>query len=202
MKRRKPTWAAIAARPITSIVSVARAEAEQARHGYLGVEHLLLTLAHPTAPATHQLLAEHDIMLDRARETVRHVVGSGHGDGPQFDSATLLATLAIDLDQIRRQVERQFGPDAIQRLYSSEVGWNLRPRGPLCEPPPTPNLKKAISGAIGSCWDNPAPPRLHERLLLGALDTNSPGLTAVLDELHVPARTLRRQITASLRTAS
>jgi hypothetical protein len=202
MKRRKPIRAAIAARPISSILSVARAEAEQARHGYLGVEHLLLTLAHPGAPTTHQLLAEHDVVLDRAREAVRLVVGSGHGDGPRFDSATLLAALGIDLDQIRRQVQRQFGPDAIRCLYSSEVGWNLRPRGPLCELPPTPNLKKAISAAIGSCWVNPAPPRLHERLLLGALDTNSAGLTAVLDELHVPARTLRRQITANLRIAS
>jgi hypothetical protein len=202
MKRRKPTRAAMAARPITAILSVARAEAEQARHGFLGVEHLLLSLAHPSAPATRQLLADHDITLDRARDAVWLVVGSGRGDGPRVDSATLLATLGIDLDQIRRQVQRQFGPDAIDRLYSSELGWNLRPRGPLCELPPAPNLKKAISSVIGTCWDNTAPPQLHERLLLGALDTNSPGLTAVLEELHVPAHTLHAQISANLRLAS
>lgn len=202
MKRRKPTPRAIAARPITAILSAARAEAEQARHGYIGVEHLLLTLAHPTAPTTRQLLAGHDITLDRAREAVWLVVGSGRGDGPRFDSATLLATLGIDLDQIRRQVQRRFGPDAINRLYSSEVGWQLRPRGPLCELPPAPNLKNAISSALGNCWDNIAPAQLHERLLLGALDTNSPGLTAVLDELHLPAHTLRTQTTANLRIAS
>ena len=80
-----------------------------------------------TAPATRQLLAEHGVTLDRARDAVWLVVGSGRGDGPRFDSATLLATLGIDLDQIRRQVERQFGPDAIHRLYASEAGWNLRP---------------------------------------------------------------------------
>jgi hypothetical protein len=62
------------------------------------------------------------------------------------------------------------------------VGWNLRPRGPLCDLPIAPNLKKALSDALGGCWDN-TPPALHPRLLVAALDADSQGLTAVLDEL-------------------
>ena len=201
MTRSTPARGALSGRPVTAIVAVARAEAEYARHGYIGVEHLLLSLAQPTAPATRRLLAEHDIRLDRARQAVWLVIGSGRGDGPRLDPATLLATLGIDLDQIRRQVQRQFGPDALHRLYSSEVGWSLRPRGPLCDLPPAANLKKAISNAVGACWDT-APPQLHERLLLGALDTNSPGLSAVLAELGVPAHTLHDSATATLRVAS
>jgi hypothetical protein len=201
MRARKPSRGVLMSRPITTVLTVARGEAERARHGYLGVEHLLLTLAQPTAPATCQLLAEHDVTLDRARDAVWLVVGSGRGDGPRFDSATLLATLGIDLDQIRRQVELQFGPNAIHRLYASEAGWNLRPRGPLCDLPLAPNLKKAISDALGGCWDN-APPALHPRLLIAALDTHSPGLTAVLSELGAHPHELRTAATAALKIAS
>jgi hypothetical protein len=154
MRARKASPGGPASRSIGAVLTVARGEAERARHGYLGVEHLLLTLAQPTAPVTRQLLAEHGVTLDRARDAVWLVVGSGRGDGPRFDPATLLATLGIDLDQIRRQVERQLGSDAIDRLYASEAGWDLRPRGPLCGLPLAPSLKKALSDALGRCWDN------------------------------------------------
>ena len=187
-------------RPISAVLTVGREEAERARHGYIGVEHLLLALAHPTAP-TGRLLADHGITLDQARDAVWLVVGSGRGDGPRYDSGTLLATLGIDLDQIRRQVERQFGPNAIHRLYAAEVGWHLRPRGPLCELPLAPNLKKAISDALGGCWGN-APRALHTRLLIAALDSESHGLTAVLHELGVRPSALRTAATTALEIAS
>jgi hypothetical protein len=189
MRARKPSLGGDVSRPITGVLTVARGEADRAGHGYVGVEHLLLALAHPTA-TTRELLAGHDITLDRARDAVWLVVGSGRGDGPRFDSATLLATLGIDLDKIRRHVERQFGPDAVHR-------WNLRPRGPLCDPPIAPNLKKVLSDALGGCWDNPVP-ALHPRLLVVALDVESQGLTAVLDELGARRHELRSAATAVL----
>ena len=200
MRARKTSRGGPVARPISAVLAVARDEAERVRHGYIGVEHLLLALAHPAAP-TGRLLADHGIALDQARGAVWLVVGSGRGDGPRFDSATLLATLGIDLDQIRRQVERQFGPNAVHRLYASEVGWNLRPRGPLCELPLAPNLKKAISDALGGCWNN-APPGLHPRLLIAALDSDSRGLTAVLRELDVHPGELHAAATTALKIAS
>ena len=200
MRARRPSPGRPVSPPIGAVLTVARGEAERARHGYIRVEHLLLVLASPTAPATRRLLADHGITLDRARDAVWLVIGSGRGDGPRFDSATLLATLGIDLDQIRRQVERQFGTDAIERLYTSQVGWN-RPRGPLCELPIAPKLKKAISDALGGCWAN-APPALHPRLLVAALDSESHGLTAVLHELGAHPDELRTAATAALKIAS
>lgn len=200
MRARKPSRGGPVSRPITGVLAAARGEAERGRHGYIGVEHLLLALGHPTA-TTHGLLAEHGITLDRARDAVWLVVGSGRGDGPRFDSTTLLATLGIDLDQIRSHVERQFGSNAINRLYASEVGWNLPPRGPLCDLPIAPNLKKTLSDALGGCWDN-AVPALHPRLLIAALDVDSQGLTAVLDELGAHPHELRSAATAVLDLAS
>ena len=90
---------------------------------------------------------EHGLTTQRTRDAVWLVVGSGRGDGPRFDPATLLATLGIDLDQIRRHVEAQFGPNAIHTLYASPVGWNLRPRGPLCDLGPSPQLKQTVDNA-------------------------------------------------------
>jgi hypothetical protein len=90
---------------------------------------------------------------------------------------------------------------SLHRLYASETGWNLRPRGPLCDLPLAPNLKKVISNALGGCWDN-APPALHPRLLIAALDTHSQGLTAVLHELGADPHELRAAAAAALKIAS
>jgi hypothetical protein len=187
--------------PVAGILLAARTEAEQARHGYVGLEHVLIALALPSAPVSRGLLAEQQITLDRARAAVRLVVGSGRGDGPRHDPATLLATLGVDLDEVRREVRRQFGPDAIDRLSRSEIGKNLR-RGPLCGLPSAPALKKAVSTLLEGSGQSFSPTRLHERLLLAALDINSPGLTAVLAELDVPAHRLRAVVSANLRLAS
>jgi hypothetical protein len=167
MSRRKRSPGPLPSRPLRPILAAARAEAELAPHGYIGLEHLLIGLTQPEAPETARPLAEHGITTERTRDAVWVVVGSGRGDGPRFDPATLLATLGIDLDQIRRHVEAQFGPHAIHNLYSSPVGWNLRPRGPLCDLGLTPQLKRVIDNALGHCWEN-TPPQLHERLLLHA----------------------------------
>jgi hypothetical protein len=201
MSRRRPSPGPPSSRPIRPILAAARDEAELARHGYVGLEHLLISLTLPEAPETARLLVEHGLTTQRTRDAVWLVVGSGRGDGPRFDPATLLATLGIDLDQIRRHVEAQFGPNAIDDLYASPVGWNLRPRGPLCDLGLSPQLKRAVDNALGHCWDN-APPQIHERLLLHSLDSDSDALKAVLSELNTSIGQLRAAVAARLRLAS
>ena len=201
MSPRRSSPGPLSSRPIRPVLTAARAEAELARHGYVGLEHLLLALARPEAGAIAELLAAHGVTVRQARDAVWLVVGSGRGDGPRFDPATLLATLGIDLDQIRRSVEAQFGPNAIHDLYAGSVGWNLRPRGPLCDLGLSPQLKRAVDNALGHCWDS-APPQMHEHLLLSALDSDSPALTAVLDELDASVSALRTAVAAQLQLAS
>jgi hypothetical protein len=93
-------------------------------------------------------------------------------------------------------VEARFGPNALRRLYASEVGWNLRPRGP----PPNPQLKRVLDKALGKCWDA-APPQMREHLLLAALDAGSTGLGWVFGELGVSPPLLRAAVTAELHVA-
>ena len=201
MSRRRPSPGPPSSRPIRPILAAARGEAELARHGYVGLEHLLISLTLPEAPETARMLAEHGLTTQRTRHAVWLVVGSGRGDGPRLDPATLLATLGIDLDQIRHHIETQFGPNAIHTLYASPVGWNLRPRGPLCDLGPSPQLKHTVDNALGHCWDN-APPHVHQRLLLRTLDSDSDALKAVLDELDTPIGPIRAAVAAGLRLAS
>jgi ATP-dependent Clp protease ATP-binding subunit ClpA len=189
--------------PLGWILRTAQEEAEAARHGYFGVEHLLVVLARGRSGFVRQLLADHGVTYQRARDVVQAVVASGEGDGPAWDAGTLLGTLGIDLDEIRRRVQAQFGPNAIGDLYASPVGWNLRPRGPLCAPQTSLQFKQAVSNAVGRCWDrDKTPPQLEERLLLGALDVDSVGLRRVLGELEVSTPLLRRSLLAALKIAS
>jgi hypothetical protein len=201
MSRRKPSSGPMSSPPIRPVLAAARAEAGIARHGYVGLEHLLLALTQPDAPATARLLAAHGITTERSRDAVWLVVGSGRGDGPRFDPATLLATLGIDLDQIRSHIQAQFGPDAIHHLYASDVGWNLRPRGPLCDLGLSPQLKRAIDRTLGHCWDT-APPQMHEHLLLSALESDSHAVAAVFDELGTSVSRVRDAVTPQLQMAS
>jgi hypothetical protein len=81
------------------------------------------------------------------------VVGSGRGDGPRWDAGALLATVGIDLGAVRRQVQERFGTDAIPRLCTREVGWNLWPRGPCGRPQLSHNSKRrssVCSAVVGS----------------------------------------------------
>ncbi|MGH9117661.1 MAG: Clp protease N-terminal domain-containing protein [Acidimicrobiales bacterium] len=189
--------------PLGWILRTAQEEAEAARHGYFGVEHLPVVLARGRSRFVAEVLADHGVIYERARDAVRVVVGSGRGDGPARDAATLLGTLGIDLGEVRRRVEARFGPNAIGELYASSVGWNLRPRGPLCGPQMSPQFKRAVHNAVGRCWDrDKISPQLEERLLLGALDVDSAGLRGVLAELDVSPPRLRESVVAALRIAS
>lgn len=189
--------------PLGWILREAQEEAEAARHGYFGVEHLLAVLARGRSRFVVEVLADHGATYERAQDAIRVVVGSGRGDGPARDAAALLSTLGIDLDEIRRRVQDRFGPDAIGELYASPVGWNLRPRGPLCGPQMSPQFKQAVHKAVGRCWDrDKIPPQLEERMLLGALDVDSAGLRGVLAELDVSPLRLRQSVAVGLRIAS
>jgi hypothetical protein len=185
------------------ILRTAQEEAELAGHGYCGVEHLLVVLTRRESTFACDLLGDHGVSYQRARDAVGEVVGSGRGDGPALDDGALLGTLGIDLEEIRRRVQARFGSDAIHDLYASEVGWKLRPRGPLYGPGMSPQFKRAVQNAVGRCWDrDKTPPQLEERLLLGLLEVDSAGLRAVLDELAVSPLRLRDSVANVLRIAS
>jgi ATP-dependent Clp protease ATP-binding subunit ClpA len=177
------------------LMRTAGQEAERARHGYIGCEHLLLALLADKDPAARNILAGHSIGLPAARIAVDDVVSSGHGDGPRWSPADLLATLGVDLPAIQRQLRAGFGPDAIDELYRSPVGRRL-PWGPLCGPRTAPGLKKALFGSQ-------RPERFADsgHALLSLLDADSAGLGAVLEAMGSSPIELRDAVSQRLRQA-
>jgi Clp amino terminal domain, pathogenicity island component len=182
--------------PITSrLMAAASQEAERARHGYIGCEHLLLALLADKDPTARDILAEHKITLSAARAAVADIVSSGRGDGPRWNAADLLATLGVDLPAIQRQMRAEHGPHAIDELYRSPVGRRLA-WGPLCGPQMVPGLKKALFGTDGHAG---FPTSGHA--LLSLLDAGSSGLGAVLGALGSSPDLLRLAASDRLRRA-
>jgi ATP-dependent Clp protease ATP-binding subunit ClpA len=110
--------------------AVVRAQEEAAAlgHNYIGTEHLLLGLTArgesilPSFGVTHEALVAQTL----------HVIGRGR----PADAASALASIGIDLEEVRRRVEDAFGPGALERTRAG--------RGFCPERPFTPRSKKAL----------------------------------------------------------
>jgi ATP-dependent Clp protease ATP-binding subunit ClpA len=94
-----------------AVVVGAQAHAVDLHHGWIGTEHLLLSLLDDPDRRAARLLAGHGVTAPWARDEVERIVGRGT---PDLD-AEALATLGIDLDAVRERVERTFGPGALAR---------------------------------------------------------------------------------------
>ena len=92
-----------------TVVVLAQEEARQLRHPLIGTEHLLLALL--TGGAGPGAQALRDRGLDAA-DVRRRIVGIIDPAGDGLDPAAL-ATLGIDLEEVRRATEASFGPGAL-----------------------------------------------------------------------------------------
>src|SRR5881394_1355171 len=90
-----------------NVVRLAQEEARRLRHPFIGTEHLLLALMVDGHGPAAQALRDLDVADLRRRIT--DIVGR---PGGELDSDAL-ATLGIDLDEVRRATEASFGPGAL-----------------------------------------------------------------------------------------
>ena len=133
----------------------AQVEARALGHDFIGTEHLLLAVAAVPGDAS-RVLAENGATADALRAAVREEIGC-----PPLDAGAL-ASIGIDLDEIRRRVEASFGPGALER------GRGRRPhrRGMI---PFTPRAKKALELALREAVARSDRHIGAEHLLLGLL---------------------------------
>jgi ATP-dependent Clp protease ATP-binding subunit ClpA len=97
-------------------IVVSQDEAMALGHDFIGTEHLLLGMAGVPESTAGSVLREHGVAPMPARtETVRLLVGMGISGTARQDAADALATIGIDLDEIRRRADESFGPG--QFLY-------------------------------------------------------------------------------------
>jgi ATP-dependent Clp protease ATP-binding subunit ClpA len=110
----------------------AQYEAHRLGHEHIGTEHLLLGIATGEGRA-RDVLEARGVTAARLRAAIE-------GDTLPALDAGALATLGIDLDEVRRRVEASFGPGALER------GGRRRRRAgavPFC-----PRAKKALELAL------------------------------------------------------
>jgi ATP-dependent Clp protease ATP-binding subunit ClpA len=169
------------------VVSGAQTEARGLGHAYIGCEHLLIaTAAQPEGAAHAALLA-----AGATPESLRDAAGDVVGRGAQLDAGAL-ATLGIDLDEVRRRVEAAFGPGALER-----------PRGRRCRDggghlPFTPRSKQALERSLRAAVRRGDREIRSEHILLGILDTPGNAGTRMLERLGVSPDALRGELGGSV----
>jgi ATP-dependent Clp protease ATP-binding subunit ClpA len=90
------------------VVRHAQEEARRLQHPLIGTEHLLLALAAGGEGPGTRALRDRGLDAPDLRRRVVGVVGSSDDLDPDA-----LATLGIDLDEVRRVTEASFGPGAL-----------------------------------------------------------------------------------------
>ena len=141
----------------------AQAEAHRLHHGWLGCEHLLLALTNDGAQARRTLNA-YGVTHTSVDRAIERLVGHGVTD------ADALASIGIDLGEVRARVDEVFGPGALDGVVITKRRWRLPRRSKRCGAPLSTRLLPA--GQL------PFTPR-SKRCLQFASDTAAPGLVTV-----------------------
>jgi ATP-dependent Clp protease ATP-binding subunit ClpA len=156
--------------------AIVRAQEEAAAlgHDYVGTEHLLLGLAAGEGALLASFGATHEALV---AQTLREI-----GPGRPADAAAL-ASIGIDLAEVRRRVEEAFGPGALER---TRAGRALCPERRF-----TPRAKKALELAmkearrLGHGYIGP------EHLLLGVLALREGVAVKLLEDLGASRERIR-----------
>lgn len=89
----------------------AQLEARRLHHPRIGTEHLLLALTlGPESDPARVVLGEFGLDHEATEAQLLHITGTGRLD------AEALSSVGIDLDEIRRRVEAEFGPGALDEV--------------------------------------------------------------------------------------
>jgi ATP-dependent Clp protease ATP-binding subunit ClpA len=95
--------------PARAAIMAAQAEAHERADAHLGCEHLLLGLLREGGGRAAAVLADRGVTTAAVRAALDDLVGAPSAV-PADDA---LATLGIDLGQVRTRLETTFGPDAL-----------------------------------------------------------------------------------------
>jgi ATP-dependent Clp protease ATP-binding subunit ClpA len=184
----------------------AQENARRFRHGYVGTEHLLLSLAGQDAGAG-PLLRDSGVTTAGVEEAIERLVGSRAPLG-ESDAAALRA-IGIDLDQVIARIEENFGPVPLtpppdpprRRFWLSRSGREV-PARRGGSPRFTPRSKKVLELSLrealrlGQKWIG------TEHILLGLLREGEGLAAQILAESGVNFDELRRQTETALRSAA
>jgi ATP-dependent Clp protease ATP-binding subunit ClpA len=114
----------------TPFITAAAEASRRLGHNYVGTEHLLLSLAEGEGSAAARVLRRLGLSATQIEADIVSIIGTCDAPRGRLD-ADALATLGIDLDEVRRRIDREFGTGALERTRAGCT--------PVC-----PRLKKAL----------------------------------------------------------
>jgi ATP-dependent Clp protease ATP-binding subunit ClpA len=167
----------------------AQTVARELRHPIIGAEHLLLGILWQDTGLARRILIDAGVDYATGRERLVRLVGCD--DEPD---AQALASLGIDLDEIRQRVERAFGQGALDA-----VGRRRDPRGHL---PFSKRAKKSLELALREAIHLRSKGIGAEHLLLGVLDDVGSMAHRLLESFQVDPIRLRDELRGQLRESA
>ena len=180
----------------------AQLEARALEHGHIGTEHVLLALLADTdGPTAAALGVTHDAVRDEVRRRVRNTPDV-QPDRDEADAAALRA-IGIDLDQVRRTIEENFGPGALHLPNPQpkrRVGWWRRATSGHI--PFTPRAKKVLELSLREAIRLKQNYIAPEHIALGVLRENGGLAALILAESGADFAAARARLEASLRQAA
>jgi ATP-dependent Clp protease ATP-binding subunit ClpA len=170
---------------------VVRAQEESAAlgHDHVGSEHLLLALATAGGDTVAGVLGS----LGAGADALRAAVERRDPDGLDADA---LASIGIDLDEVRRSVEESFGPGALGGRRAGEGGGRARHR------PFTPHAKRVLERSVREAVALRDRGLAPEHLLLGVAGERDGGAAAALRACGTAPDALRAATLRALREAA
>src|SRR5215472_6092678 len=157
----------------------AREEAAAAGLGEIGCEHLLLGLLAEPGPAAAAMAAE-----GLELSAVRSQLPRAERAEPDALDAEALASVGIDLDQVRRAAEATFGPGALDRARRPRARRSGRMRF-------TAEAKKALELTLRAAAELRQRELTGGHLLIGIIDQGDNGALDLLSAFAASPAALR-----------
>lgn len=183
-------------------VAEAHAHATRLHHGWIGCEHLLMALASRDNPVG-EAFRESGVTAQSVESTILHKTGMDNALFEQLDRAAL-ASVGIDVDEVRSALERSFGRDALNlvRHYRQPRTRRFPPwRRHRMTTPLTGRAKDCLSGALKVAMKDHVGYIGTEHLARSALSMKHSTVPNILAALGVSPDTLRTTIADKYRKA-
>jgi ATP-dependent Clp protease ATP-binding subunit ClpA len=192
-----------------ALVVGAQEQARALAHPYIGTEHLLLALL-ATGDGASELLRERGVTVEVARATIEQYVGRPQGWLSPADAEALRA-IGIDLDEVRRRLSENFGPDPLcmppeqpvrRRFGLRRIRRGSGPPRPGAHIPFTPRAKKVLELSLREALRLKHRSIGTEHILLGLIREGEGLAALVLTKAKIDLADLRRAVEISFREAA
>jgi len=139
-----------AVRPAQPYLLAGARQSQSLGHEYVGTEHVLLAIAEEPGTGAARALARLGLTGDVVRGDIERIIGPGFDRPRPGLDADALATLGIDLDEVRRRVEEAFGAGALDAARPGPPGGADRACRCIA-----PRLKRALERAVAEARGEP-----------------------------------------------